>query len=139
MEFLGHMVSKDGIKVDAKKIEAVKGWPVPTNLTELRSFLGLANYYRRFVKNFSKIAAPMTTLLRKDQAWNWREEQQLAFQALKDALCSVPVLLVPDPAQPFQIVTDASDLAMGAILLQDQGNGMQPVAYESRKFNSVPS
>ncbi|GJS99104.1 putative reverse transcriptase domain-containing protein [Tanacetum coccineum] len=92
LQFLGHVINGNGIHVDPSKIEAVKNWKAPKTLTEVRSFLGLAGYYRRFIENFSKIAKPLTILTQKSKTFDWGEEQELAFQTLKDKLCNVPVL-----------------------------------------------
>ena len=115
----------------------IKEWPIPKNVSELRSFLGLASYYRKFVKDFSAIATPLTALLHKDQAYQWTSLQQQAFDNLKQQLISAPVLSIPDPTKPFTVTTDASDFAIGAVLSQDHGQGEQPVAYESRKLSSA--
>jgi hypothetical protein len=134
VEFLGHLVSDQGLAVDPHKIDTIRDWPQPKNIHELRSFLGLASYYRRFVPGFSKVAAALTSLLHKDQPYLWKEEQESAFQQLKNLLMSTPVLCLPDPSLPFLVTTDASDLAIGAVLSKDQGRGDQPVAFESRKL-----
>ena len=119
VEYLGHHISALGISVDQHKVEAIKSWPTPTNVSELRSFLGLANYYRKFVKGFSAIASPLTSLLHKDKPYLWEKEQQSAFNALKQSLTSAPVLTLPDPTKPFTLTTDASDFAIGAVLSQN--------------------
>lgn len=137
VSFLGHVVSADGIAVDSSKIDTIRGWPAPGNVTELRSFLGLAGYYRAYVPQYSKIAADLTTLTGKNQAWVWGEAQQKAFDELKKRLSSTPVLVVPDVDLPFVIHTDASDFAVGAVLEQNQGHGLQPVAYLSKKLNAA--
>ena len=134
VEFLGHVVSNEGVAVDFKKVEAVQSWPPPQNIHDLRAFLGLANYYRRFVENYSQKTLPLTRMLKKGAAVNMGEEETSAFQAIKAALTAAPVLAVADPQLGYRIVTDASDFAIGAILLQDQGQGFQPIAYESRKL-----
>ena len=135
VEFLGHVVSDRGLAVDPHKIEAIQHWPQPANIHELRSFLGLATYYRKFVQNFSKLATPLTNLLSKEKAYNWTQAQDDAFGQLKKALTSTPVLALPDPNLPFIVTTDASDTAIGAVLSQDQGKGDQPIAFESRKLS----
>ena len=140
VEFLGHMVGEHGLRVMQDKIEAVRDWPTPTNLRELRAFLGLAGYYRRFVRNFSAIALPLTELTRNattsrqklDLSWGTR--QQLAFIELKRALQSTPVLTLPDLSKEFVVQCDASGYAVGAVLQQDHGNGLQPVAFMSKKM-----
>ncbi|CAI5464762.1 unnamed protein product [Closterium sp. Yama58-4] len=135
LEFLGHITSADGVEIDPKKIATIQAWHAPTNLTELQSFLGFVNYVRRFVPDMAKLTAPVTDLLRKGVEYTWGEKEQAAFSALKKILCSPPVLHIADPHRPFELVTDASDIAVGAILLQDFGNGLQPIAYESRKLH----
>ncbi|CAH1770615.1 5025_t:CDS:1, partial [Entrophospora sp. SA101] len=135
VEYLGHYISAEGIAVDTRKTAAIKDWPAPTNVSEVRSFLGLANYYRKFVKNFSSIASPLTSLLQKDQPFKWELTEETAFDELKQQLTSAPVLLLPGPTKPFSVTTGTSDFAIGAVLSQDQGKGEQPVAYESRKLS----
>jgi RNase H-like domain found in reverse transcriptase/Integrase zinc binding domain len=100
----------------------------------LRVFLGFTNFYRRFVEGYSRVAAPLTELFRKEVPWTWGLAQETAFQELKSRLTSAPALMLPDFDKPFYVVCDASDFALGATLLQDQGNGLQPVAYEGRKM-----
>jgi hypothetical protein len=135
VEYTGHFISKDGIAVDPRKIDTIKNWPAPTNVSEVRSFLGLASYYRKFVEKFSTVATPLTALLHKDNEFEWNEKAQEAFDTLKEKLITTLVLLLPDPEKPFTVTTDASDYAIGAVLTQDQGKGEQPVAYESRKLS----
>lgn len=135
VDFLGHIVSADGIKIDPSKVSAIQDWPPPANVPELRSFLGMASFHRRFVRHFSGITAPMFELLKKDQAFVWGAAQQAAFQAIKQALCTAPVVHAPDPALPYTLCTDASDYAIGAELFQDFGHGLQPIAYHSRKLS----
>jgi hypothetical protein len=137
IDFLGHIVSDQGISVNPKKIQAIMGWPRPQNVSELRSFLGLCSYYRRFVPNFSGTAAGMYTLLKKDQTFTWGEQQEESFTNLKQKLASTPVLTLPDPELPWIIASDASDKAIGAILMQDKGAGPQPVAFESRRLQGA--
>ena len=97
VHFLGHVVSKEGIAVDPVKIKAVSKWAAPTNATEIRSFLGLAGYYRRFVEGFSRLAAPLTVLTRKGKKFEWTEKCQSTFEYLKEKLTTMPILRVPDP------------------------------------------
>ena len=109
--FLGHVVSAEGTKTDPEKVKAVKKWPVPVNVKELQSFLGLAGYYRKFILGFSSIAEPLYTLCRKNIPFSWQQEQQAAFEELKDRLVSAPVLAYPDfspAAGSFILDTDAS-------------------------------
>src|SRR5277367_6328261 len=135
VEYTGHFISEKGITVDPRKIDTIHNWPAPTNVSELRSFLGLASYYRKFVKGFSATASPLTQLLHKDISYQWGTTEQKSFEELKQHLTSAPVLLLPDPTKPFTVTTDASDFAIGTVLTQDQGKGQQPVAYESRKLS----
>jgi hypothetical protein len=138
VEFLGHMVGEHGLRVMQDKIEAVRDWPIPTNLQELRAFLGLAGYYRRFVRDFSAIALPLTELTRSATRQkldlSWGTKQQLAFVELKRALQSTPVLVLPDLSKEFVVHCDASGYAVGAVLQQDHGSGLQPIAFMSKKM-----
>ena len=131
--FVGHIVSEHGVRTDPKKIQAVRDWPRPTSVSDLRSFLGFCNFYRKFVKDYSKIAAPLTYLTKK-VPWVWTDKQTKAFEELKTAMTTTPVLIVPRMELPFFITTDASDYAISAVLEQDHGNGRQPVAFASRKL-----
>ena len=126
--FLGHVVSKDGIQVDPKKIEAVADWPRPTTVIEIRSFLGLAGYYRRFIKDFSKIAAPLTRLTQKNVKFVWTDKCEEHFQLLKDLLTITLVLTLPSGEEGFTVYCDASRVGLGCVLMQ---NG-RVVAYASR-------
>lgn len=137
LPFLGHLVGKDGIRVDPAKIAAVKDWPRPATAHDVRCFLGLANYYRRFVRGFAHIASPLTDLLSKKTAFKWGTDQQRAFDALKDALTSTPVLSAPDFSADFTVTTvsaDASDFAIGAVLTQGEKTSERPIAFLSRKL-----
>lgn len=137
LPFLGHLVGKDGISVDPSKVEAVKDWPTPANCHDIRCFLGLANYYRRFVKSFSHIASPLTNLLGKKTTFQWTSTEQQAFDKLKDSLTSTPILAAPDFSAPFQITTvsaDASDYAIGAVLTQGEKDNLRTIGYLSRKL-----
>ena len=136
-EFLGHIISDQGILPDPKKLQAIEEWPAPKTVTEIQSFLGLANFYRRFIRNFSHIAAPLTSLTKKDHPYNWTSVEETAFQDLKTALISAPVLAAPDPDLPYVVITDASDFAVGGVLCQDFGNGLQPIAFESHKLQAA--
>ncbi|GJP73421.1 hypothetical protein CLOP_g4136 [Closterium sp. NIES-67] len=125
VQFLGHMVSAQGVHVDPKKIEA------------LQQFLGFANYYNRFVPQYAKLAAPLTNLLKKNTPYKWETKHQEAVEQLKQALTSAPVLILPDLERDYVIEADASDQAVGAVLMQDQGNGLQPIAYLSKKLHGA--
>lgn len=136
LEFLGHIIGADGIRVDPKKTAVVEQWPKPTDISNLRSFLGLANYFRKFIKNYSTMVAPLTGLTKKTmQISDWDDNCDVAFQAVKDALTNAPVLASPDfdNRDAFQVHTDASIDGLGAALLQHD----RPVAYMSRKLNAA--
>ncbi|KAL0559074.1 hypothetical protein IC582_003663 [Cucumis melo] len=132
VSFLGHVVSKAGVSVDPAKIEAVTGWTRPSTVSEVRSFLGLAGYYRRFVENFSRIATPLTQLTRKGTPFVWSKACEDSFQNLKQKLVTAPVLTVPDGSGSFVIYSDASKKGLGCVLMQ-QG---KMVAYASRQLKS---
>jgi hypothetical protein len=131
--FLGHVIGHGGVQVDPKKVEVLQRWPVPRTVEQLRSFLGLATYFRKFIKDFAGIANPLHQLTKKGLAWAWTPSCQQAFETLKEKLSSAPVLAMPDfsaTAAPFEVVCDASLLSVGALLTQ----GGHVVAYESRKL-----
>ncbi|GBG75327.1 hypothetical protein CBR_g19960 [Chara braunii] len=134
--YLGHVLDGDGIKPEDSKIATIRDWPTPLTLIELRSFLGLANYYRKFVRNFSTIAAPLRRLLNKEAIWQWDKDCTFALKRLKRALIEYPVLKVVDPSLPFVVTTDASQYGIGAVLQQDDGNGYRPVEFMSAKMPS---
>jgi hypothetical protein len=135
VEYLGHIVGRGMVETDPKKVEAIRQYPKPGTVTELRSFLGLANQFRKFVHGYAAIAAPLHGLITGNQAKTaqlaWTNAANAAFERLKKALCIAPVLRIFDPNKAIEVVTDASGFALGAVLLQE---GM-PVAYESRKLN----
>src|SRR6185437_15276647 len=137
IKFLGHTVTTDGISVDEDKVKAIQEWPVPQNVSELRSFLGLAGYYRKFVAGFSKVALPLTLLLHTETTFEMKQPQLQALRALKHLLSHTPVLAIADVNRPFVVSTDASGYAIGAVLSQDHGHGLQPVAYMSQKLSST--
>jgi hypothetical protein len=128
--FLGHIVSKKGIVVDPSKITEVTEWKPPKNVREIHSFLGLAGYYRRFIENFSKIAKPMTELLKKEKKFKWTDECENSFQELKKRLVSAPVLCLPDLEKEFQVYCDASRQGLGSVLMQ----GGRVATYASRQL-----
>ena len=118
MVFLGHVISKEGICVDPKKIEAVMNWEQPKNVFEIRSFLGLAGYYRRFIQEFSFIAVPLTRLTRKDVKFKWIDDCERSFQELKMKLTTAHVLTIPSGKGDFVIYSDASHQGLGCVLMQ---------------------
>ena len=132
VEFLGHKVSADGISTSPAKTQVVHNWPTPCNVSELRSFLGLCSYYRKFVKNFAAIAKPLHDLTAKDKNFKWSEECQNAFQKLKAALTTDPILAHPDFTRDFILDTDASDKSIGAVLSQNIDGKERVCAYASR-------
>jgi Reverse transcriptase (RNA-dependent DNA polymerase). len=133
--YLGHVIGKDGVRPDPGKIEAVKNFPIPRNVKNIRQFLGLAGYYRRFIDGFSKIAKPLTNLLKKENGYEWTEEHQIAFNTLRGKLCEAPLLQYPDFSKPFVLTTDASGYAIGGILSQGPIGKDKPIAYTSRVLN----
>jgi len=132
IDYLGHVVSRDGVKVDETKIQAIKQWSVPTSIKQLRAFLGLASYYRKFIRNFAMLAAPLTDLLKKD-AFHWSTKSQQTFDSLKTTLTHAPVLALPNFAKPFVLETNASGTGIGAILSQDN----HLIAFFSKKMSPL--
>jgi hypothetical protein len=135
MDFLGMIIGQGKIEMDPSKLTAIRDWKPPASVKGIRSFLGFANFYRKFIPNFSNVVAPLNLLTRKDQPWLWTPLQQRAFDSLKTTFSSAPVLSIPDTTRPFSIMTDASLLAAGAILLQEDTNtDLHPCAYFSKTF-----
>ncbi len=132
VEFLGHIVSAEGIAPDPKKISKVATWPIPTCKRDVQQFLGLANYYRRFIKNFADVARPLHRLTEKTYTFAWSEECQSAFEELRRLLTSAPILAFPDLSEPFVLDTDASGTGIGAVLSQVRKGRECVVAYASR-------
>ncbi|GKA54354.1 putative reverse transcriptase domain-containing protein [Tanacetum coccineum] len=130
VQFLGHLIDNQGLHVDPAKIEAVKNWTSPATPTEVRQFLGLAGYYRRFIEGFSKIAKPLTKLTQKNKSYIWGEEQESAFQLLKQKLCEAPILALPEGNDNFVVYCDASLQGLGAVLMQRE----KVIAYASRQL-----
>ncbi|GJZ79171.1 putative reverse transcriptase domain-containing protein [Tanacetum coccineum] len=130
VQFLGHVIDNKGIHVDPAKIESVKDWASPKTPTEIRQFLGLAGYYRRFIEGFSKIAKPMTKLTQKKVKFEWGDKQEAAFQLLKQKLCSAPILALPEGSEDFIVYCDASIKGLGAVLMQRE----KVISYASRQL-----
>jgi hypothetical protein len=128
VSFLGHIISEGGIFVDPSKVKDVLSWNTLQNVSDIRSFLGLAGYYRRFIEGFSKISKPMTELLEKGKTFEWTPRREASFQVLRKRLATTPVLNMPDMEKPFSIYCDASGQGLGCVLMQDG----HVVAYASR-------
>jgi hypothetical protein len=126
--FLGHILTAEGIEVDPSKVEAVSKWKQPSNVSEVRSFLGMAEYYCRFIKGFSSIARPMTELLKKDNKFVWTPKCEESFQIIKEKLTTTPILTLPDIHQDFVVFCDASRQGLGCVLMQNE----KVIAYASR-------
>lgn len=138
VEFLGYIVNREGIEMDKKKIKAVLEWPTPKTIKDVQSFLGFANFYRRFIQSYSKIITPICRLLRKDIPFSWDNKCDSAFKTLKTAFTTAPILTHFSPDQPIVIETDASDFAIGAIIShpdKDNPKILRPIAYHSRKLS----
>jgi len=131
--FLGYMVSAKGIEMDEAKVKAIQEWPPPKSITDVRSFHGLASFYRRFVKDFSMIASPLTEIVKKTVGFKWGEKQENAFSLLKSKLISAPLLSLPDFNKAFEIECDASEIGIGVVLMQEK----RSIAYFSEKLNSA--
>ncbi len=137
VKFLGHIVSAKGITPDPEKVQAVRNYPVPKSVKQVRQFLGLSSYYRRFVANFATIAGPLHQLLEKERKWVWTENRQKAFEILIDKLVNFPILAYPDFSKPFILMTDASDFGIGAVLGQIQDGAERVIAYASKALTSA--
>jgi hypothetical protein len=132
VKFLGHTISSQGISVDPIKVQEVMDWNPPTSVHQIRSFLGLAGYYRRFIPDFSKIAKPMTELLKKEVKFRWDDKCEQAFHTLRKLLTTAPVLAQPDSNQPFDVYCDASGIGLGCVLMQNN----RVIAYASRALRT---
>ena len=137
VNYLGHVITEDGVKPDMKKVECVSNYPTPKNAKEVKSFLGLVGYYRRFIQDFSKKAKPLNNLLKQDQPFVWSDLCQDAFDFFKKVLTTEPLLQHPDFDKPFNVTTDASNLAIGAILSQGKVGSDLPITYASRTLNKA--
>jgi hypothetical protein len=126
--FLGHILSENEVSVDPSKVQEVMDWKTPTTVSEVRSFLGLAGYYCRFIPDFSKIAKPMTSLLQKDHEFVWIEKCETAFHTLRKLLTTAPVLAQPDIEKPFDVFCDVSKIGLGCVLMQEE----RVITYASR-------
>jgi RNase H-like domain found in reverse transcriptase len=123
--------------MEQEKVEAVRDWPTPQTIKDVEKFLGFANFYRRFIKDFSTIAAPLNALKKGEREWKWEEEQQKAFEAIKQAVTSEPVLALPNDKGPFRVEVDASNVGTGAVLSQEQEGKWHPIAFLSKTLNDA--
>ena len=128
-------MGKEGVKPDPEKVEKMLNYPVPQNIRELRGVLGLFSYYRRFIKDFAKVAGPLYQLLKKETTYEWTNEQQKAFGELRQKLTEAPIVQYPDFTKPFFLYTDASLTGLGAVLAQKDGKKEHVIAYASRTLN----
>ena len=135
--YLGFEIGRDGIRTSPEKVKAILDWPRPQSTHDIRSFLGLASYYRNFVRGFLQLAKPLTDLTRAKVDWKWGNTEENSFLVLKAAMATSPVLRLPGFELQFVVMTDVSDVAIGAILEQDFGSGLQPIAFSSRKLNAT--
>ena len=132
--FLGYVINANGLEVDMEKVKAIKEWPTPKSVSEIRSFHGLASFYRRFIKDFSTLASPLNELVKKNVAFVWGNAQEHAFNVLKDKLCNAPLLALPNFDLTFEIECDASGIGIGAILMQNQ----RQISYFTEKLSGAP-
>ncbi len=138
VKFLGYHIDQYGVRMDEGKVTAIRDWPIPTSIKELQRFLGFTNFYRRFIQNYSSIASPLTNLLKlKPKSLSWTQSATEAFDTLKEAFVSAPILVHPDPDKAFVVEVDASTTGVGAVLSQQQGTltRLPPCAFFSRKLN----
>ena len=138
IEYLGMIIEEGKITMDTVKLAGIRDWPTPTTVKQVRSFLGFGNFYRKFISHYSDIAKPLNNLTKKDQKFEWTNETQTAFDTLKKRFTEEPVLMMPDHSKPFQIESDASKVASGAVLTQTDSNGERhPVAFLSQTFTET--
>ena len=136
--FLGVVIGPDGIKIEKEKVRSVLEWPTPKCVKDVQKFLGLANYYRRFMKDFAEITRPMHRLVRKQEKWNWGAEQEEAFERLKEIFTLEPVLAAPDLDKEMRVEADASDYTMGGVLsMRCEDERWRPVAYISKSLSDT--
>ena len=138
VEYLGLILSPGQVAMDPVKVAGVRDWPVPTTVKEVQSFLGFVNFYRHFIQDFSHVARPLHNLTRKDEPWKWTDDQQKAFEQLKDAITSTPILMHPDRDKPFHLEADSSNFATGAVLSQLHDDGKwHPIGFISKSLNEA--
>lgn len=138
IKYLGYILDEEGLKTDDSKVDGIRNFPTPSTAKEVKRFLGMAGWYRRFINNFSSIVAPITQLTTKKAGkFKWNEEAEKSFNLIKDALCSAPVLSMPDFSKPFTIHTDASDVGVGGVLVQGEGLEEKVISYMSHKLTTA--
>lgn len=137
VEYLGFIISGKSITMEPSKVDAIVSWPEPKTLTQLRSFIGFTNFYRRFIQDYALIARPLNDLMKKDVPFEWTKERQHAFDAIKNAITTAPVLIHPDLKEPFVVEADASLVGYGAILSQEREGKLHPIAFISRSFDKA--
>ena len=138
VEFLGVVIGLEGIKMEMEKVKGVLEWPTPKCVKDVQKFLGLANYYCRFIENFVSIARPLHDMVKKDKKWDWTEKQEKAFKELKERFTKEPVLATPDIDKKMRMEVDASDYATGGVLSMECGDGLwRPVAFLSKSLNET--
>ena len=135
--YLGHQVSAEGIQPDPKKVQAIKEMPAPTNVNEVRSFLGMCGFYRNYVPNFAKICCPLYALTKDTIPFKWEESEEQSFTEIKELMTKAPILKHPNFNYPFIIETDASDKGLGAVLIQRYGGETSVIQYISRTYSRV--
>ena len=137
-KFLGHIISENGISTDPEKLKQIQEWPRPRTQNDVRSLLGYATYYRKFIKGFAHLTDPLNKLLQKDHPFQWKETCEQAFNSLKTAFCEIVTLKFPNFSRPFIVGTEASDVGIGAVLSQlKEVNMEQPVGYYSRSLSKL--
>ena len=138
MGFLGVIIGEDRVRMEKEKVQGVIEWPVPRSMKDMQKFLGLANYYRWFVKDFARIAKPLHKMMRKEMKWSWEERQQRAFKELKERFMTELVLVTPDLDKKMRVETDVSDFATGRVLsMKCEDEKWRPVAYISKLLNEA--
>jgi len=136
--FLEVIIGEDGVRMEKEKVQGVIEWPMPKSVKDVQKFLGLANYYRRFVKDFAKIAKLLHEMMRKEMKWNWGERQQKTFEELKERFTTEPVLVIPDLDKEMRVEADASDFTTGGVLsMKCEDKRWRPVAYISKSLNKA--
>ena len=138
VDFLGVIIGPEGIKMEKEKVKGVLEWPTPKCVKDVQKFLGLANYYRRFIKGFTTVARPLHDLVKKDKKWEWAEKEEKMFKELKERFTKEPVLAAPDIDKKMRMEVDASDYATGGVLSMEGGDSLwRPVAFLSKSLNET--